>query len=434
MAAIAPSKGFGDYVERVRQANPIRDVVAEHTRLEGNRGRCPFHPDHTPSFSVHPGRGTFKCFAASCEVSGDVFAFIRRIERVPFREAVERLARRGHVPAYRFPEADIEPILREQDLIDVTELVARTYHGALTPTLRAYVTESRKLPAEFIEQYTIGWADGMAGVRAVHRKYGDQGLVVMKASGLARQDYQAMPGDLGYYDSFEDRLVVSTTHLGRIVFLSGRATRSGQTPKYYHQPGREAPLFDEDNLDSERALVTEGHFDALALKAWGYSATAFFGGVRVASIAKLRKVRQPYACFDGDAAGRAATMKLAMYIGPRLLAVRLPEPLDPNDFYCERPREEFEHLLQHALDPVEFALAGLDRTWPSPRLVGELGPVLQYLVSLSPAMAESYLEIIRDTLKLSRSIKVRLRDEVEEAREHGRTQCPTCGTAIYGRH
>jgi DNA primase len=424
---------FGDYyVEKVRLANPIRDVVAEHVMLDGNTGRCPFHPDTDPSLSVVPTRGTFKCFGAGCGASGDVFTFVQWVEGILFGEALEKLARRAGIA--RTPRhAELEPVLRERDIVEVTELVAKTYHHALTPETRAYITKTRGLPEAFIDQYTMGWADGRSGVTAVYRKYGDRGLDVMRAAGLARQDYQAMPGNLGVYDSFEDRLVVSTRHLGRIVFLSGRALRPDQTPKYYHQPGREAPLFDEDNVDPDMTLVTEGVFDALSLRAWGYPATACFGGVRVSSVQKLRRMKQVYAVFDGDRAGRVATMKLAMHLGATLRCIRLPDGLDPNDFYRQHAREAFERLCQQAMDPVQFALADLDRTRPLPQVLMDLGPTIDFLVTLSPATAEAYVSVIAADLTLSRTTQRLLREEVEDIRAHGRRACPSCGTGLHGR-
>jgi DNA primase len=433
---ISATRGLDAYVERVREANPILDVIAEHVTLTGTMGRCPFHPDTAPSFSVSPQRGTFKCFGAACGAAGDVFQFIRLLRHVPFRAALEELARRGNVPRHAFVQAEVNAVIREQDILDVTEVVARTYAQRLSPKLRFYLTEERKLPHAFIDIYTMGWAEagGLSATQAVYARYGDQGLDVMRAAGLARIRHDAMPGEIGVQDTFRDRLLVSTTHRGRVTFLSGRALNPYQQPKYYHQPGREAPLFDEDNLNPEMTLLTEGAFDALSLRAWEYPATAFYGGIRLVSLQKLRQVKHPVAVFDGDPAGRAATMKCAAYLGPRLVAVRLPAPMDPNDFYRQRTRQEFDDLVAHALDPVQFALADIDCTWPVPRMLRELEVVVPYLVSLSPAMAESYVEIIRDTLKWSRSVATRYRDEIHEARTHTRSQCPTCGTALYARH
>jgi DNA primase len=390
--------------------------------------------DGDPSFTVSPERGTFRCWGAGCRVSGDVFQFIRLIRHVSFKAALEELAHRGRIPVHPFVQAEVNAVIREQDILDVTELVARTYHAALTPEIRAYVTERRSLPAEFITQYVMGFADGQAGVHAVYRRYGDQGLQVMQAAGLARFRYDSMPGEIGYRDTFVDRLLVSTTHLGRVTFLSGRALRPDQQPKYYHQPGREAPLFDEDNVDPDMTLVTEGVFDALSLKAWNYPATACYGGVRASALAKLLGIKTVVACFDGDPPGRAATVKLAMALGAKLRVIRLPDGFDPNDFYRQHSQEEFERLRQHASDPIDFMLATIDPSWSTPRIIQALDPVLAYLATLTPVEAESCLNlVVKDRFTFSRRITTLLREDVDHLREHGRGQCPKCWAVLHAR-
>src|ERR1700751_5865114 len=56
------------------------------------KGLCPFHQERTPSFTVTPARGTFKCFG--CGEGGDAITFVEKIEQVDFVGAIEYLARR----------------------------------------------------------------------------------------------------------------------------------------------------------------------------------------------------------------------------------------------------------------------------------------------------------------------------------------------------
>ena len=88
-------------IEAVKHSNPIAEVVSRHgveLRGRGERltGRCPFHGDGQPSFTVYPATRSFYCFG--CGAGGDVIDFVRRAERVGFREALERLTG-GAAPA-----------------------------------------------------------------------------------------------------------------------------------------------------------------------------------------------------------------------------------------------------------------------------------------------------------------------------------------------
>lgn len=89
-----------DAVEKVRQAARIEDVVRDRVQLKksgkGYMGRCPFHEEKTPSFSVRPDRGRYKCFG--CGASGDVFTWTMAFGRMGFLDAVVAVASRFGIP------------------------------------------------------------------------------------------------------------------------------------------------------------------------------------------------------------------------------------------------------------------------------------------------------------------------------------------------
>lgn len=91
-------------IEAIRAVNPIEQVIGERVGLRRSGvqfiGRCPFHADKTPSFSVHPGKGVFRCHG--CQVGGDVFKFIELLYRCSFRQSMEFLATRAGLQLERF--------------------------------------------------------------------------------------------------------------------------------------------------------------------------------------------------------------------------------------------------------------------------------------------------------------------------------------------
>ena len=72
------------------------DLIGARTplRRSGARyvGRCPFHDERTPSFSVDPVKKVYYCFG--CQRGGDHIAFVRETENLDFAAAVETLADR----------------------------------------------------------------------------------------------------------------------------------------------------------------------------------------------------------------------------------------------------------------------------------------------------------------------------------------------------
>ena len=83
------------HVEIIKEKLPIEQVIGSYIRLEPNganfKARCPFHMEKTPSFSITPEKGMFYCYG--CQKGGDIFSFIQEIEKITFREALEKLAK-----------------------------------------------------------------------------------------------------------------------------------------------------------------------------------------------------------------------------------------------------------------------------------------------------------------------------------------------------
>jgi DNA primase len=97
-----------DMVEVVSGRTTLRKAGARYT------GRCPFHEERTPSFSVNPGSKLYHCFG--CGKGGDVITFVRETENLDFAEAVEWLAERFRVQLqYEESSPHLEASRRRRD-------------------------------------------------------------------------------------------------------------------------------------------------------------------------------------------------------------------------------------------------------------------------------------------------------------------------------
>lgn len=82
-------------IERLKHAVPIAELVRKYIELRPSgstlTGLCPFHDDHKPSFTVYPDQSTFHCYG--CGAHGDALSFLREVEGLTFRQALEALER-----------------------------------------------------------------------------------------------------------------------------------------------------------------------------------------------------------------------------------------------------------------------------------------------------------------------------------------------------
>jgi DNA primase len=80
-------------LQRVKSELPIDQIISKYVQLRPSGknlvGRCPFHDDRTPSFTVYLDSNTYHCFG--CRAHGDAVAFVRAMENLSFAQAIDVL-------------------------------------------------------------------------------------------------------------------------------------------------------------------------------------------------------------------------------------------------------------------------------------------------------------------------------------------------------
>jgi DNA primase len=176
-----------DFKETVKQQADIVRIVDGYVKLkkagaQNFSGLCPFHNEKTPSFSVHATRQFFHCFG--CGVSGDVFAFIMRVENITFPESVRLVAQKLGIalPKVEFssPQEAREARLR-MVLLDIHERAATFFQDYLKrpegAMARAYLA-GRGLDDATIARFRIGYApdSGFLLRDALRREFDEESL------------------------------------------------------------------------------------------------------------------------------------------------------------------------------------------------------------------------------------------------------------------
>jgi DNA primase len=335
-------------VERVKATMEILPVVEDVVRLRkaGStyKGLCPFHQERTPSFTVSPGRGTFKCFG--CGEGGDAITFVKNTENVDFVGAIELLARRFGVDL-EYEEASPEQEQkrqRDERLKALLERAAEFYARVLWDSdagarAREYL-DSRGLEQEVCREFRLGYAPGGARLasRALQEGYKPEELQAVGLANSRGNDY------------FQRRIVFPLADArGRVRGFQARKLYDDDPlpPKYVNT--REGELFRKGDLlygldtarqsiaREDRAVVVEGNTDVLALRQAGFAPVVASMGTALTE-AQLRELtrltKRLFLCFDADAGGQDATlrgMELAVREGFTVRVVALPPGTDPAD-------------------------------------------------------------------------------------------------------
>ncbi|MHB1038061.1 MAG: DNA primase [Pirellulales bacterium] len=380
-----------DAKELVKQAIDIVELIGGFLSLR-RQGRgyvalCPWHDDSRPSLQVNPERQSFKCWV--CDIGGDVFSFIMKMENVAFPEALAMLADRAGVvlkPQHAAPGDQAAAAGDEKrTLYRAMAWAEQEYHHCLVRTpeaepARRYLADRGIVPSN-IERFHLGFAPDSWDWLLQRARSTPFTPKVLEAAGLVGRR-QTGPG---YYDRFKGRVLFSIRDTqSRPVGLGGRVLPGIATTnpaKYVNSP--DTPLFSKSNLlygldlaaeairKSRVAVVMEGYTDCILAQQCGFeNAVAVLGtALGERHIRLLRRFAdQIVLVLDGDEAGQRRTNEiLELFVAEQvdLRILTLPDGLDPCDFLLQRGAEEFRERLSNPSDALEHKFQ---------TVTGKLGP------------------------------------------------------------
>ncbi len=389
------SRASFDDKERVRQAVDIVDLVGSYLQLRregrGFKALCPWHDDSRPSLQVNPDRQSFKCWV--CDIGGDIFSFLMKMESVEFPEALAMLADRAGItltpyrqqpgvstgaPGGAAPAGSADD---KRTLYQAAAWAEQQFHHCLlnapeAEPARKYLRE-RGISDDTIRRFHLGYSpdrwDWLINQAMKAKTFSPRvleriGLLVRKDAG-------------GHYDRFKGRVLFSIRDTqSRPVAVGGRILpelAASSPAKYINSP--ETPLFSKSSLlygldsardavtKSETAVVMEGYTDCLIARQCGCdNAVAVLGtALGERHIRLLRRFAERIVLvLDGDEAGQKRTSEiLALFVAEQvdLRIVTLPDDLDPCDFLLKDGIGPFNAMLEGAVDALEHAFGTATR-------------------------------------------------------------------------
>ncbi len=356
---------------RLRAADLIGTFVA--LRRTGKRlvGRCPFHQDSRPSFSVCPDKGVFHCFG--CGAGGDVFTFLMRLKGLTFPAAVEEVARllglplpqsHGHTAACAALAAVADR---------ATQIFERWLWGKEGEPGRAYLRQ-RGISEETARRFRLGFhPDHPTLLLHVLEKREVRPESAHALGLLTRKDHR-------WVGCLRGRLIFPIQDGQGQVRGFGARTISHKGPKYVNSP--DSPLFHKGQLlygfmqarpvlrERGEALIVEGYLDVLALYQAGFThvVSPLSTTVSVSQLGALRPlVKRVVLLFDGDTAGQEAIPRIflpAEESGVRVEVAVLPAGEDPDSYVRVHGRVALDTLLARTLKIDAYVLDQLVTQYP----------------------------------------------------------------------
>ncbi len=304
-----------DAKEEIKSRLAVEDVVGQYIELSragrNLKGRSPWGVDKTPSFMVSPEKGIWHDFSAN--KGGDIFTFVMEVEGIPFREAMEKLAKQAGVELKKYSDGDKKIAQKKVRMKEALDLATKYYQVALSKnkSVCEYVFYKRNLNRATVKEFRIGYSPSTGKALKTFLEKKGYNQSEMDGAGLLNQ----YGGDL-----FKGRMMVPFIDTnGQVIGFTARILDQGE-PKYLNTP--ETMLFNKSRFifgfyQAKEAIrrdgfvvIVEGNMDVISSHQAGVKqAVATSGTAMTEQHLKIlsRMTNDVRLAYDGDDAGVNAT-------------------------------------------------------------------------------------------------------------------------------
>ena len=409
---------YDNFTDELKVQLNIVDIIGREVALKKSgsnyMGLYPFHNEKTPSFSVNEGKQFYHCFG--CGKSGDVIGFVQEYYKLPFMEAVEKLATENGI---KLPERRSSgPKIDYDKYHGINAKAARFFYNNLDVKGNkglAYLRR-RGLTKETITAFGLGYAPASGHALVDH----------LRSEGISDEDMLklglANKGKEGLYDKFRDRVmfpIISTQD--KVIGFGGRAIADIK-PKYLNSP--ESEIFLKKNnlfglnltrkeIDREgRAIIVEGYMDMISLYQNGVkNVAASLGTALTINQARLlcRYSKNIVLSYDSDSAGINAALRgidVIIAAGGKPRVMHVTDGKDPDDFVKAHGKEAFLELADKAMPATEYKLMLAKRGFDLSKdqdILDYIERVVPILRELGPVELDIYVRKLSEEFGISES-------------------------------
>lgn len=358
--------------ETARIDEVIGDFVQLKKRGVNLLGNCPFHDEKTPSFTVSPAKGIYKCFG--CGKGGNSVNFVMDHEHFSYPEALKFLASKYDIfieETVRSPEQEAAANERESMFV-VSNQASEYFQDQLLNSEEGRAVglsyfKERGFREDTLKKFQLGYspeindAFSAFALKAGFKRFflEKTGLTITKKS--------------KNYDRFRGRVMFPIHSLsGRVLGFGGRILKNNvKAAKYLNSP--ESDIYHKSKIlyglyfaknsivKKNRCLLVEGYTDVVSIHQAGIENVVASSGTSL-TIDQIKLIKRftnnIILLFDGDAAGLKAAMRgvnLILQEGLNVKVVTFPDGEDPDSYAKKVSSQELEdYINKKAKDFIAF--------------------------------------------------------------------------------
>ena len=357
-----------ELINEIKSKNDIIDIIGSYINLDDkNKAICPFHNDHSPSFSVSSEKQIYKCF--SCGESGNVITFVQKFNSISFIEALKLLADRVGI---NLNIQDQKKSNKYDKYYEITSVALKYFKNNLMSTQGKDAIKylnNRKIDKNLINEFNIGLSTGNKLSSILTKKYPIRDVIdtdlVKEINGSE-------------YDTFQNRIIFPIMdENNNVVAFSGRKYLSEDLvddtfAKYVNSKdtvifNKRKILFNLNNAipyikKKKEIIITEGFMDAIRLSSIGYKNVVALMGTALTKENKEKILK--YKCkiilnLDQDNAGKMATISIGddlLKNNVDLSVIVFDDYKDSDEFIINKGKEAFDISYNNKISFIDFKL------------------------------------------------------------------------------
>jgi len=367
-----PKETVDKIIDESRIDEVVSDFVALKKRGVNLLGNCPFHNEKTPSFTVSPSKGIYKCFG--CGVSGNSVNFVMEHEQMSYPEALKYLAKKYNITVEEKEVSKEEKLKidKRESLFLVSQFAKNQFIKNLHQTdegksVGLSYLKARDISHEMIEKFGLGYSfeerDHFTKI-AIAKGYKKENLL---DSGLTSERNQKL------YDRFFGRIIFPIHNLaGRSIGFGARILQSNKkSAKYLNSP--ETSIYHKSDvlyglhlakrsmIQQDNCFLVEGYTDVISLHQKGIENVVASSGTSL-TVGQIKLVKRftpnITVLYDGDEAGIKASFRgidLILKEGMNVKVVTFPDGEDPDSFAKSNSQVDLEeYIVSNQKDFISF--------------------------------------------------------------------------------
>ncbi|MCF8234840.1 MAG: DNA primase [Bacteroidales bacterium] len=435
-------------IQTIFETARVEEVVGEFVNLKkrgvNHIGLCPFHNEKTPSFTVSPSKGIYKCFG--CGKGGNSVNFIMDHEHYTYPEALKYLAKKYNIEIEeeeQTPE-QIKQLNEQESLYSLNDFARDHFVEQLFETeegkaIALSYLKDRDYREDIIRKFQVGYCDESWESFTKHALENGYSLEYLDKTGLT------IVKDDKKFDRFRGRVMFPIHNLtGKVLGFGGRVLKSEQSKaKYVNSP--ESDIYNKSKslygiffaknsiVSKDNCYLVEGYTDVMSLHQAGIENVVASSGTSLTTdqIKLIRRYTPNITIlFDGDEAGLKASFRgidMILEEGMNVKIVMFPEGEDPDSYVrSHRTAEVHEYIEKNARDFISFKTSLLNKeSQGDPIKKASLVKEIVQTISLIPdgifrtfyvKQCSSIMKVPEQTLmnELNKLLRKRFKDKVRK--------------------